>query len=178
MGSLVSLKIKNLALISSLEIDFEKGLNIITGETGAGKSIIVNSLQLLIGHRGSSHLIREGENLCEVEAIFDNDEDELIIKRVLSRENKNKIKINNEYSTISNLKKLTENLIDFSSQNRFLFDENNQIKMYDAYCKLTDDVKQYQKLLVRFNKLKKEINEKNELAENLEYKKEILRFKS
>ncbi len=172
-----TLKIKNIALIDYLEIEFGKGLNIITGETGAGKSIIVNSLQLILGKRGSLDIIRTNEDKCEVEAIFDikGTDDFLIVKRVLTKSNKNKIKINDEFSTLSKLKSITEDLIDFSAQNQYLFKNENQLYIYDLFCGLYELKEKFKKNFIRYNELKKEILEKEynkvKILEKLEFLK-------
>ncbi len=164
-----TLKIKNLALIKDLEIEFSEGLNIITGETGAGKSIIVNSLQLILGKRASIDIIRDGEERCEVEAVFDLDnyEDYILVKRILTRNKKNKIKINNEFKTLSELRKFTEGLIDFSAQNQYLFDSENQLKIYDSFCGLTEKVKEFLDLFERYNNLKKSLLKKEERIQQI-----------
>ena len=177
MGIIDTLKIKNLALIEDIEIEFSKGLNIITGETGAGKSIIVNSLQLIIGKRASSDIIRANEDMCEVEAIFDLEDydDYLIVKRILTKNNKNKIKINDNFSTLNNLKEITYKLIDFSEQNQYLFDDKNQLIIYDLYCGIKDDVNEFKKLYSEYLDLKNKIEdrekEKDKAKEKLEYLK-------
>ena len=68
---LVSVRIKNLALVSDLTLEFDPGLNVITGETGAGKSVILGALNLTLGQRADRSLIRSGEESCAVEALFD-----------------------------------------------------------------------------------------------------------
>ena len=109
---LKKLTIKNLALIDNAEIDFTKGLNILSGETGAGKSVIIDSLNFVLGAKADRSLIRSGEEECFVKAIFDvsdNDyifevykevdleqEDDLIISRKFNVDGKSSIKINGE----------------------------------------------------------------------------------
>ncbi len=171
------LRIKNLALIEDLEINFDKGLNIITGETGAGKSIIVNSLQLLLGKRANIDLIRSNEEMCEVEAVFnlDDEEDYLIVKRIISKNNKNKIKINGEFVTLQKLKEVTQSLIDFSAQDQFLFDKENQLFIYDLFCKLKNKREKFIELYKIFQKKKKDIEnsikKREKILENLDFMK-------
>ena len=109
---LQSLSIRNVVLIDKLDLDFNHGLSVLTGETGAGKSILLDSLGLILGNRAETSLIRLGEDKLSISAVFDipskdnplwnifeeNEleiEDELIIKRTLSRDGKGKILYNN-----------------------------------------------------------------------------------
>src|SRR5918994_3736601 len=103
------LRIKNFAIIDEVVLELKGGLNILTGETGAGKSIILNALGLIAGERGAADIIRSGEDEAAVEALFNDlppavenllagagfeSNDELVIKRVLSRSGKNRIYLN------------------------------------------------------------------------------------
>ena len=113
---LVQLTISNFAIISHLEIDFRQGLNILSGETGAGKSIIINAVNLILGERASSDLIRSGAKEAKVEALFNLPKNpfltellsdmgfpfdgDLLIKRVISREGRNRIIINGSIATL------------------------------------------------------------------------------
>ena len=78
------LSIQHLAVIESVEIDFDAGLNVLTGETGAGKSILVEAVGLLLGARASSDLVRTGEEVATIQAIFDTDGEELIVRREIT----------------------------------------------------------------------------------------------
>jgi DNA repair protein RecN (Recombination protein N) len=151
------LKIKNIALIDELEIEFGRGLNLLTGETGSGKSIIVDSLGALTGDRLSSDLIKEGESTArieglfsiasnkEVQAAFDESgietenigEIELIIRRELSRSGKNRIFINNQLATVSLLKRIGSLLVDIHGQGEqaALFDTSTHIDFLDEYSR-------------------------------------------
>lgn len=129
---LTNLNIKNIALISSLDIDFASGLNILSGETGAGKSIIIDSLSFVLGKRADKSLIRYGESSATVSAVFDNiaentlnvmqeygleiDEDELILRRIMTVEGKNTCYINGQRVTLSTLKDVAATIADIYSQ--------------------------------------------------------------
>jgi len=173
-----TLRIKNLALIDDIEIEFDKGLNIITGETGAGKSIIVNSLQLILGKKASSDIIRADEDTCKVEAIFNLDDldDFLIIQRILTKSNKNKVKINDEYVTIHRLKEVTEKIIDFSAQNQYLFDSSNQLFIFDLFCNLQTKKDKYYNIFKRYKELEKILEEEEEKKEKVKEEIEILKY--
>ncbi|THB73416.1 MAG: DNA repair protein RecN [Desulfobacteraceae bacterium] len=129
---LSTLTIKNFAIIDDIKIDFSNGLSVLTGETGAGKSIIIQAVNLLLGHRASSDLVRKGHDTAELEAFFDIDpdgasagmltkqgldpQDGLIIRRLISNSAKGKIFINGRQSTVAILKEVTANLAGISSQ--------------------------------------------------------------
>lgn len=129
---LLQIDVKNLAIIDQLHISFGPGLNILTGETGAGKSIIREALQLSLGERASTDLIRTGENEVVIEAFFDiedsknlresigsmgiDSEGTLLLKRKASRDGKNKIWINGQPVTLRMLSQIAENLMDIHGQ--------------------------------------------------------------
>lgn len=143
------LHIKNYAIIDDLELDFHEGMTVLTGETGAGKSIIVDAISLLLGDRASKEMISSKSDTATVIGVFSLKEDnlkkvlkfnnidydnEIIIERVISTENKNVVKINNQISSIKVLKDLAINLADIHSQ----FDTNRLINP-DNYLALVDN---------------------------------------
>ena len=120
---LQSLKIKNIALINEAVVEFNKGLNILTGETGAGKSIIIDALTFVLGDRADKSLIKNGTDFAKVEAVFDVDvndinilnffesidiepESTIIISRNLNLQGKNECRVNGEIVTLNMLKKI------------------------------------------------------------------------
>lgn len=129
---LSELSIRNVAIIDNLQLSFSPGLNVLSGETGAGKSIIIDALTLVCGGRASTELIRSGEEEAVVEAIFDlhnNDditallqdsgiqpEEELLIKRTLSRTGKNRVYINGSLATLAQLAELGRRLVTIHGQ--------------------------------------------------------------
>ena len=154
------LKIKNIALIDDVTINFDKGMNVFTGETGAGKSIIIDSLSFLLGARADKSLIRHGESFARVDGYFDVDlqneninkffndiglepEDLIIITRIMSNEGKNEIRVNNNLVTLSMLKSLTSCLVDIYGQNDQLNLLNNKYQL-----KLIDDFNNNSKTLI------------------------------
>ncbi|MFP4466468.1 MAG: DNA repair protein RecN [Candidatus Goldiibacteriota bacterium] len=150
------LHIKNYALLKSAEIEFDRGLNIITGETGAGKSIIIGALNICIGARGYTENIRTGEEKAEVEAVFEikdewlmkvlNDildgagintfENEIIIKREINRKGKGRIFINNSSSSLMILQRIGEYLIDIHGQHEHqsLLREEIHMDLLDSFA--------------------------------------------
>ncbi len=150
------LKIKNIALIDELQLEFAKGLNLLTGETGSGKSIIVDSLGALTGDRVSSDLIKEGEQNAQIEGlfnIFSNEnlqnifdesgieienaaEVDLIVRRELAINGRNRIFVNNQLVTQAFLKKIGAFLVDIHGQGEqaTLFNPATHLEMLDEYA--------------------------------------------
>ena len=175
---LLQLNIKNFALIEDLSIDFEKGFNILTGETGAGKSIIIDAINFVLGAKSGKELIRTGENKTFVEAIFEikNSEtteilrsmeiefdDIIIIARETFKSGKSITKINNKAFSISDVKKITSTLINIHGQheNQKLLNSSSHIYYLDKYGsdKLNDLLNKYSLLYKRLHEINKEIDE-------------------
>ena len=149
---LSKLTIKNVALIERAEIEFGEGLNVLSGETGAGKSVILDSVNFVLGAKADRSMIRYGEAECMVKAEFfvpetskavqalremDVDTDgEIIISRKFSENGKNAIKINGNTVTATMLRKITDSLVDVHGQSEhfFLLKESNQLKTLDTVC--------------------------------------------
>jgi len=189
---LAHLNISNFAIISRLEIDFKPGLNIISGETGAGKSIIINAVNLILGGRASADLIRSGTEEARVEALFnfpDNSslkavaaemglpfDGELLIKRTISREGRNRISINGSIATLQMLSRLGMVMISISGQHehQLLLKPENHLYLLDEFGglagerdALADAFNGYESIKARLKKIEKEINaarEKQDLA--------------
>jgi len=170
---LTKLIIKNVALIESAEIDFTCGLNVLSGETGAGKSVIIESLNFVLGDRADKTLIRSGETECFVRAEFDvsknssidkafldadiEKEEDLIITRRFTVDGKSTVKVNGNTVTVSMLKNFTSQLIDVHGQSEHfhLLKTANQLKLLDDFAgdtlkciktKLQDDYNEYKKV--------------------------------
>src|SRR5947207_9839059 len=104
------LRIKHLAVIDAAEAEFGAGLNVLTGETGAGKSILVEAVGLLLGGRASADLVRTGEESAAIEAIFETGGDELLVRRELTSQGRSRAFINGELATAGALKDLSNRL--------------------------------------------------------------------
>src|SRR5438477_5392723 len=143
------LRIRNFALIDQLELHFEEGFNLLSGETGAGKSIIVDALGLLGGSKASAEMVRSGESRAVVEAIFetslrdeldrlgvDSEGSELIVRREISSDERNRVYINNQPTTVSALRELAPALLDIHGQHeqQSLLDNTKQLALIDAYA--------------------------------------------
>ncbi|HCQ38041.1 MAG TPA: DNA repair protein RecN [Verrucomicrobiales bacterium] len=156
------LKIRNLALVERLDWEIGAGLVGVTGETGAGKSVIVGALKLILGERADKGLIRTGEDTCHVEAIFDLqdpsgvnclleemgldpcEEGQLLIKRVVGSSS-NRQFVNNSPATLSVLKAVGRNLVDLHGphDHQSLLSQDRQLVMLDAYAGVEREVEQY-----------------------------------
>src|SRR5262245_38632629 len=147
------LRVRNFALIDQLELTFEEGFNLLSGETGAGKSIIVDALGLLAGSKATTEMIRGGENRAVVEAIFetdihtelerfglDSEGPEVIVRREISSGDRNRVYINNQPSTVSALRELAPCLLDIHGQHeqQTLLDTASQLELIDTFADSTD----------------------------------------
>src|SRR5215213_453095 len=110
------LRIRNLAVIESVAVEFEPAFNVLTGETGAGKSILVEAVGLLLGGRASADLVRTGEELAVVEAIFENGSEEIHIRREVSAQGRSRAFINGALATAADLKERASRLIELHGQ--------------------------------------------------------------
>src|SRR5574344_1864053 len=151
---LENLIVKNIALIESAEINFNDGFNVLTGETGAGKSILLDSIGLILGGRADKSLIRSGENTCKVIGKFSLSQssqklysnfcekfgleisDEVIVSRSFSIEGKGDIRINGEMAPLAMLKELSSFLVDsyMQNENQVLYNQNSHIKVLDSFA--------------------------------------------
>ncbi len=169
-----SLFIQNYALIDKLDIDFENGFSVITGETGAGKSIILGAIGLLLGQRADVKAIRNGATKCVIEAHFDiasyqlqtlfdeNEweyEDECIIRRELSATGKSRAFVNDSPASLAQIKELGELLVDVHSQhqNLLLSNEGFQIKALDVIVHNEQLLTEYRSLYNEWKKAKQQL---------------------
>jgi DNA repair protein RecN (Recombination protein N) len=158
------LRIKNLALVEELEWEIAPGFTAITGETGAGKSIIIGALQLLLGERADKSLIRTGADTCTAEAVFTGAElqklnpqlveagvepcgDDLIIKRTLSATGTNRQFINGSPTTLSILKSVGDSLIDLHGphDHQSLLSPDKQLDLLDSFARAQDQLEEYKR---------------------------------
>ncbi len=147
------LNIANFALIDGLQVEFHSGLNVLSGETGSGKSIIIDALGLLLGERGSTEMIRSGEERAFVEGVFDfqgnkplvevmsdsgieTTEEELIIRREISLSGRGRIFINNQVASLSLLKAIQPHIVDIHGQGdqQSLLSSETHLNLLDAYA--------------------------------------------
>ncbi|MCF6248890.1 MAG: DNA repair protein RecN [Desulfobacula sp.] len=183
---LSELAIKNFAIIDDLRISFENGFSVLTGETGAGKSMIISAVNLLLGSRASADLVRAGCDTAELEACFDLDEnshawsvlneqgmdakDGLIVRRLISSSGKSRVFINSRQSTLDLLKQVTANLAGISSQHAHqgLLKEENHLDILDDFAQTLELKDEVKTLFFKLMPLKKE---RKQLIDTLEEKK-------
>lgn len=129
------LSIKRLAVIDAVEVEFGPGLNVLTGETGAGKSILVGAVGLLLGDRASTDLVRTGEELATIEAIFDSGGEEIIVRREITSLGRSRAMINGTLVTAGALKDLSTRLIELHGQHEHqtLLDPATHLAVLDDY---------------------------------------------
>ena len=192
---LLGLTLKNFAIVDDITISFGSGLNIVTGETGAGKSIIVNAINFILGDRASSDLIKSEEDEAQVEALFDigNDTEflgrlgssgiqtgsgEVLIKRVFSISGKGRVYINGSLATIGMLGQITNGIIDVFSQHEHqsLLREGNQLKVLDEFGGLKEMCLSFSKLFRDYVEVKKELEKMRMRHDDQVKKEDFLRF--
>jgi DNA repair protein RecN (Recombination protein N) len=135
------LRIRNLAVIEAVEVEFEPGFNVLTGETGAGKSILVEAVGLLLGARASADLVRTGESLATIEAIFeDAGHHELIVRREISSQGRSRSFVNGALATAGALRDLSARLVELHGQHEHqaLLDPLAHLPLLDDYADLAD----------------------------------------
>jgi DNA repair protein RecN (Recombination protein N) len=134
------LAIRNLAVIESVAVDFEQSFNVLTGETGAGKSILVEAVGLLLGGRATQDLIRTGEDLATVEAVFEaEDSTELIVRREITAQGRSRAFINGALATAAALKDLSNRLVEMHGQHehQLLLDPARHVPTLDGWAGLS-----------------------------------------
>ncbi len=171
------LRIQNIILIETMSLSFHSGFNVISGETGSGKSAIMSALSLILGERADTTIIRKGYEKATVEALFeislnspilailkesgiDSFQEELLIRREISLTGKNRIYINHQLAQLSLLKRLSEELIDFTGQhaNQRLLLLDHQRNLLDSYGNLQADVLSYSHSYKEESLLQQELN--------------------
>ncbi len=162
-----SLHIKNIGIIEDLSVDLNNGLNVLTGETGAGKTLIIDSLQIISGGRFSKEMIRKGETNSFVELCMYNLESEyavdgnIIVSREININGKNMCKINGRMVTVNELKEFMTNFIEIHGQNdnQTILDTKSHIKYLDGFIfnELREKKEEYVKLYDRYIEIKNEL---------------------
>ncbi|MBV5340601.1 MAG: DNA repair protein RecN [Deltaproteobacteria bacterium] len=193
---LTDLTIKNVAIIDTLHISLKPGLTVLTGETGAGKSIIIDAVGLIMGNRASSDLIRSGEEEAVVEALFDisalpeikqllseagfDPADELLIKRSLSRSGKNRIFINGGMATLALLTDIAPRLINIYGQHdsQTLLKPENHLRLLDAYGELSEKRDEFARLFQRLNTLRETIAGLDNAEREAAHRADLLAYQS
>jgi len=191
------LAVKNFAILENIEVTFNEGMTVLTGETGAGKSLLIDAIGLLLGDRASSEVVRSGENSCVVTGIFsplsetlslvladlevEALDNELIIKRQINANSSNVIKLNNQVVTLQQLREVTKTLADIHTQHdtKRLINPETYLELLDLYDETLKTKKsQYQTDYTFYKTIQKKLNtlkkEKNETLERMD----LLRFQA
>ena len=177
--ALLELNIRNFAIIKQLEIDVDDQLTIVTGETGAGKSIVLDALNLLLGSRAETEMIRHGEDQCEISALFsingmtdtqawlqskdlsnEDSQDYCLVRRIVRNNKPTKCYINDQPTTLASLKELGFMLVDLHGQHEHqsLLRKPSQRKIIDQFASHDDDLKAMAKLASQIHRLERELN--------------------
>lgn len=195
---LTELSIRNFAIIDEISITFDDGLTVLTGETGAGKSIIIDALQLLAGGRGSVQFVRHGAKKAELEALFiiehkkhkalkiaeqfgiNISDNMLILHRTITAKGKSICRVNGKLVTLAILREIGKTLIDIHSQHetQSLMDKENHIQLLDFYAfeEIKSTKLQYRELYKKYRGLKKKIEKFTTDEQELSHRLDLLIF--
>ena len=164
-----TLHIKNIGIIEDLSIDLNNGFNVLTGETGAGKTLIIDSLSLACGSRFSKEIIRKGESYCLVELNIYLPQNEnsidgnIIVSREIHTNGRSSCKINGRLVTVNELKDFMKKIIDIHGQNdnQTIMSKSEHIKYLDNFIgkNILNEKEEYFNLYIKYNEIKKELKE-------------------
>ncbi|WP_164668660.1 DNA repair protein RecN [Virgibacillus doumboii] len=195
---LTELSIQNFAIIDEISITFNEGLTVLTGETGAGKSIIIDAIQLLAGGRGSVEYVRHGTKKAEIEGLFSLDSDThevyetgknfgidiqdgmIVLNRTITESGKSICRVNGKLVTLAILREFGKNLIDIHSQHetQSLMDSENHIHLLDLYDekRINKSKQEYRRLYEKLSTYKKRYKELSENEQEMSHRLDLLKF--
>lgn len=192
---LLSLHIENIAVIKNIDFNFSEGFMVLTGETGAGKSVVIDSINLLLGAKAERELIRSGQTQAMVSGLFGDlsektvnglkelgidipEDGEILLQRTVNQDGKSRAMINGRSISLSVLKNITPLLVSVHGQTdtASLQDSKNHLELLDTYADLKDLKSEYQSAYFTLDKIRKEIHEVNEKLAESERLKEILEY--
>ncbi|MBP3502313.1 MAG: DNA repair protein RecN [Clostridia bacterium] len=183
---IATLHIKNIGIIEDLSVDLNNGFNVLTGETGAGKTLIIDSLNIACGGRFSKEIIRRGENYCLVELNIYLPQNEqsvdgnIIVSREVYLNGRNSCKINGRLVTVNELKEFMQKIIDIHGQNdnQTIMSKQEHVKYLDNYIgkKILNEKIEYIKLYTRYNEIKKELKENYGDEKEKQRKLDLLKY--
>ncbi len=195
---LSELSIKNFAIIDQLTISFEKGLTVLTGETGAGKSIIIDAIHLLVGGRGSTEFIRHGETKAEIEGLFIIDDHQhpviakalefgieisdgmVVARREIFKSGKSVCRVNGKLVTIATLREIGRTLIDIHGQHEHqeLMDESLHLPLLDQFggAEVELALAEYQTLYKRYDSVMKQLKSLNQNEQQMVHRLDLIQF--
>lgn len=197
---LVELDIKNFAIIKALKVRFQENMTVLIGETGAGKSILIDAVSLLMGSRGQKEMIRSGEKKAVISGLFElseqkekiaalcekyglpHDDNQLVISRELAVHGRNVVRINGQLTTINVLRDIGKYLVDIHGQNdqQILMNQDRQIYLIDNYASADfhEKLAAYQKDYAKWQKLTSRLRHLRQDAQELAQKQDILQFQN
>ncbi|MCV2403658.1 DNA repair protein RecN [Marinomonas sp. C2222] len=193
---LTSITISNFAIVDSLELEFKKGMTVISGETGAGKSIMVDALSICLGNRVDASVVRHGEKKADISASFDiqnyphvqawleerdlEHDQHCILRRVISKEGRSKGYINGRPCTLSDLKDVGSHLVDIHGQHEHqsLLKKNAQRQLLDEYGQLTELSKQVSQQFSQWRNIKDELSALQNRSSERDAKLQLLNYQA
>jgi DNA repair protein RecN (Recombination protein N) len=192
------LSIRNFAIIESLSISFNKGLTVLTGETGAGKSIIIDAIHLLVGGRGSAEFVRHGEDKAEIEGLFfiegehhpcyaraaefgiEIEDGMVVLRRDISASGKSVCRINGKLVTISVLREIGSSLIDIHGQHEHqeLMDETRHFNLLDQFGaeEILPALNEYQHVFRSYEQMQKKLKSLSENEQQMAHRLDLIQF--
>ncbi|AGK54830.1 MAG: repair ATPase [Bacillus sp. (in: firmicutes)] len=195
---LSELSIRNFAIIEELSISFEKGLTVLTGETGAGKSIIIDAIHLLVGGRGSSEFIRHGEEKAEIEGLFliedpghpsfekakeigvEIEDGMVVLRRDMTRSGKSVCRVNGKLVTIAVLREFGGTLIDIHGQHEHqeLMNESKHLSLLDQFggSNITTALLEYQRVYKRYDETLARLKALSENEQKMAHRLDLIQF--
>jgi DNA repair protein RecN (Recombination protein N) len=194
---LSELSITNFAIIESLSISFEKGLTVLTGETGAGKSIIIDAIHLLVGGRGSSDFVRYGEERAEIEGLFllENaslvydkaqelgikiEDDMVVLRREITKSGKSVCRINGKLVTIAILREMGGSLVDIHGQHEHqeLMDESKHLSLLDQFGskQITKSLSEYEQIYAQYEQAIRKLKSLNDNEQQMAQRVDLYQF--
>jgi DNA repair protein RecN (Recombination protein N) len=195
---LAELSIKNFAIIEALSVTFSKGLTVLTGETGAGKSIIIDAIHLLVGSRGSAEFVRHGEEKAEIEGLFQVDDNKhpvitkalefgidveegmVILRRDISQTGKSVCRINGKLVTISTLREIGATLVDIHGQHEHqeLMDDSRHLSLLDQFGadNILPSLSEYQQVFRRYEQTLQKLKALSENDQQTAHRLDLIQF--
>ncbi|NRG46739.1 DNA repair protein RecN [Bacillus sp. CRN 9] len=192
------ISIRNFAIIEALSIPFEKGLTVLSGETGAGKSIIIDAVHLLVGGRGSAEFVRHGEDKAEIEGLFllddlnhpcykkaeefgiEIEDGMVVLRRDISKNGKSVCRINGKLVTISTLREVGSTLVDIHGQHEHqeLMDESRHLPLLDQFGgqKIAKSHNEYENIFRSYDQTMKKINNLTENEQQMAHRLDLIQF--
>jgi DNA repair protein RecN (Recombination protein N) len=192
------ISIRNFAIIEALSVTFEKGLTVLTGETGAGKSIIIDAIHLLVGGRGSAEFVRHGEDKAVIEGLFQLDDPKhpcyrktsefgieiedgmVVLRRDISKSGKSVCRVNGKLVTISTLREIGSTLIDIHGQHEHqeLMDETRHLSLLDQFGgnKISNALAEYQGIYKSYESTLKKLKNLSENEQQMAHRLDLIQF--